>query len=263
MDGIEYTIVDVYVINGKIFKNMIKKEIINIWNKKRGIIENISYGNPISIALYKNDNSIKEGLIRTYPIEKSKEYLIKLYGFDDSQVEIINDNGVEKLRFILPDNTNITSKVKKAMDLCGYFCSVEKEYPYIDKWVYLNFEPKNQDDVNNYVRNMKEIYHVTQEKNIDKITKIGLTPRFKNPLFSYPERVYLFVEETPSDEIYGLTKQLKTVKNNTYKHYLIVLNVEKIPDDVTFFLDPNYGYCIFTKDNIPPSAIKEIYEMII
>lgn len=241
---------------------MIKKEIIDKWNKKLGLIENLSYGNPISIALH-NNGPLQEGLIRTYPIEKSREYLIKLYDFDENQVEIFNDNGVDKLRFIIPNNTNIITKVKKAMDLCGYFSSVEKEYPYIDKWVYLNFEPKNQDDVNDYVREMKVIYHVTQEKNVDKITKIGLTPRFKNPLFSYPERIYLFVEETPPDEIYGLTKQLKNVKNDEAKHYLLILDVTKIPNNVNFYLDPNYGYGLYTKDNIPPTAIKEVFEMII
>ena len=149
------------------------------------------------------------------------------------------------------------------MDLCGYFCSVEKEYPYIDKWIYLNFEPKNQNEVNEYVRNMKIIYHVTQEKNVDKIIKNGLTPRFNNPLFSYPERIYLFVEETPPDEIYNLTKQLKTVRKDEKKHCLLIIDVEKIPDNVSFYLDPNYGCGVYTKDNIPPSAIKEIFEMII
>ena len=241
---------------------MIRKEIVDKWDKKLGLIENLSYGNPISIALYNNE-SLQEGLIRTYPIEKSREYLINLYDFDENQVEIFNDNGVDKLRIIIPNNTNIITKVKKAMDLCGYFSSVEKEYPYIDKWVYLNFEPKNQDDVNECVRKMKVIYHVTQEKNVDKIIKIGLTPRFKNPLFSYPERVYLFVEETPPEEIYSLTKQLKNIKNDETKHSLLILDVTRIPNNVNFYLDPNYGYGLYTKDNIPPTAIKEVFEMII
>ena len=242
---------------------LIEKEIIEKWNKKQGLIENFSYGNPLSVALYENSHSIQEGLIRTYPIGKTREYLINLYSFDESQVEIFNDNGVDKLRFIIPNNNNIILKIKKAMDLCGYFCSVEKEYPYIDKWIYLNFEPKNQNEVNEYVRNMKIIYHVTQEKNVDKIIKNGLTPRFKNPLFSYPERIYLFVEETPPDEIYNLTKQLKTVRKDEKKHCLLIIDVEKIPDNVSFYLDPNYGCGVYTKDNIPPSAIKEIFEMII
>ena len=242
---------------------MISNTTIDKWNNKVGLIENFSYGNPISIAIYKKEDVLNEGLIRTYPIEKTKEYLISLYDFDESQVEIINDNNVDKLRFIIPNNKNIINKVKKAMDLCGYFCSVEKEYPYIDNWVYLNFEPKNQDDVNDYVRGMKEIYHVTEENNIEKIMKIGLVPKFKNPLFSYPERVYLFMEETHPNEIYGLTKQFKDLKKDENKHCLLVIDVEKIPDNVNFYLDPNYRYGIYTKDNIPPTAIKEVFEMII
>lgn len=242
---------------------MISKSIIEKWNRKIGLIENFSYGNPISIAIYKKEDILNEGLIRTYPIEKTKEYLTKLYDFDESQIEIFNDNGIDKLRFILPNNKNIIDKVKKAMGLCGYFCSVEKDYPYIDKWVYLNFEPKNQDDVNRYVRGMKEIYHVTQEKHIEKIKNIGLIPKFKNPLFAYPERVYLFKENTPPDEIYALTKQFKEIKKDENKHCLLIINVEKIPDNVNFYLDPNYGYGIYTKDNIPPTAIKTVYEMIL
>lgn len=242
---------------------MISKRIIKKWNEKRGVIENFSYGNPLSIAIHEKRNFLEEGLIRTYPIEKTRKYIIDLYDFDDSQIEVFSNNKVEKLRVIIPNNENIIDKVKKAMDLCGYFCSVENDYPYIDKWIYLNFEPKNQEKVNEYVRTMKKIYHVTSEKNVEKISKIGLSPRFKNPLFSYPERVYLFVEDTPPDDIYSLTKQLKTVKRVEDKHCLLIIDVSKIPENIDFYLDPNYSYGIYTKDNIPPSAILEIYEMII
>ena len=237
---------------------MVKKNIIEKWNKKKGLIENISYDNPISIK----KQNLNEGLIRTYPIETSIKYVTKLYDLDESQIEVINDNGVDKIRIIVPNKEIFTKKIKKTLDLCGYFCSVHKDYPYIDNWCYMNFEPKKQDDVNQYVRNMSQIYHVTEEKNCEKISKIGLTPKFKNPLFTYPERIYLFSEETPPDEIYNLKNQFKALKKNGGKYCLIILEVSKIPNDVNFYLDPNYGYGIYTKDNIPPTAITQIFEMI-
>lgn len=235
---------------------MIGRETIEKWNRKMGLVENLSYGNPVSIMLSKG--AVNEGLIRTYPIEKARQYLISLYDFDESQVELFGNNGVEKLRIILPRRKEMIVKVKKALDLCGYFCSVEDDYPYIEGWTYLNFEPKNQGDVNVYVRNMKRIYHVTHEKNMKKIMQIGLTPKFRKPLFSYPERIYLFVEDTSPDEIYSLTKQFSEVKGEEGKHCFIMIDVAKIPENVNFFLDPNYEFGIYTKENIPPTAFFEV-----
>jgi hypothetical protein len=87
---------------------MISKSIIEKWNKKIGLIENFSYCNPISIAIYKKEDVLNEGLIRTYPIEKTKEYLTTLYDFDESQVEIFNDNGKLSLKADIdsPDDIN-------------------------------------------------------------------------------------------------------------------------------------------------------------
>ena len=235
------------------------KNIINKWNNKKFLIESFSFGNPISMALLKEKKDLNEGLIRTHPIETVKRYLIKLYQFDDSQLQIFKDNKIEKLRIIIPNNNMFIEKIEKVMTLCGYFCSVKHDYPEVENWIYLNFEPKNQDDVNEYVRNMKYIFHVTPEKYINKIKKIGLKPTFKNKFFSYPDRVYFFINDTSPEEIYSLKNQLK---QNNDKYCLLVIEVSKIPDNVNSYLDPNFEYGIYTNDNIPNGSIVEMYEMI-
>jgi len=238
---------------------MISKKTIEKWDKGFCMCENYTIDNPVAVAIMEGRSTLCEGLIHTYPIKTAQRYLQKLFSFDEGQTVIFSDNQIDKLRVVFPQNTVFINKVKKAMDLCGYFCSREDEYPYIDGWCYLHFEPKNQDEVNDYVRSMKHIYHVTPVKYLDKIKAIGLKPSFKNKFFAYPERTYCFIEKTSPEKIYGLKQQLK---QNEEKYCLLVLDVSKIPDTVCFYLDPNYKYGIYTKDNIPPTAIAEVYEMI-
>ena len=94
------------------------KNIINKWNNKKFLIESFSFGNPISMALLKEKKDLNEGLIRTHPIETVKRYLIKLYQFDDSQLQIFKDNKIEKLRIIIPNNNMFIEKIEKVMTLC-------------------------------------------------------------------------------------------------------------------------------------------------
>lgn len=238
---------------------MISREIIEKWNKGFCMCENYTVDNPVAVAMMKGQDTLCEGLIRTYPIKTAQRYLNQLFSFDEGQTVIFKDNEIEKLRVVFPKNNTFSKRVKKAMDLCGYFCSRDADYPYIDGWCYLNFEPKNQDDVNSYVRAMNYIYHVTPEKYMKKIEKHGLIPSFKNKFFAYPERIYFFIDKTSPEEIYGLKQQLK---QNNEKYCLLVIDVSKIPNNVSFYLDPNYTYGVYTKDNIPFSAIVEAYEMI-
>lgn len=234
-------------------------DIIDKWNKKHYLIENVTFDNPLSIRISQGQNRITEGLIKTYPIGITKRYLQKLYGFDEGQIEIYENNSIEKIRIIIPNKETFIDKIKSTLNLCGYFCSKEGNYPYIDNWVYLNFEPKIQSNVNDYVRQMSYIYHVTPSKYINKIAKIGLKPNFKNNFFTYPDRVYFFVNETIPNEIYQLKQQLK---QNNEKYSLLIIDVSKMPEHINFFLDPNYDYGIYTNDNIPPDCIIEIYDMI-
>lgn len=238
---------------------MLSSETIEKWNKKYCIYENYTIDNPVAVAIMNGQDIICEGLIRTYPIKTAQHYAQKLFSLDEGQIVIFSDNNIEKMRIIIPQNKMFIERIKKAMDLCGYFCSREDEYPYIDKWSYLHFEPKNQDDVNDYVRSMKYIYHVTPVKYLNKIRKIGLKPSFKNKFFAYPERTYCFIEKTSPEEIYNLKQQLR---QNEEEYCLLVLDVSRISETVCFYLDPNYKYGIYTKDNIPPTAIIEVYKMV-
>lgn len=238
----------------------ISKPVIDKWNNTNALIESVSLGNPISMAIYKGKEKLREGLIKTYPIQTARKYLQKLYDFDDSQLTIFKDNVIEKLRVVIPNKLDFSNKIKKAMDLCGYFCSRTDNYPHVDGWIYLLFEPKHQEEVNNYVRSMKHIYHVTPTKFLKKIQKIGLIPTFKNTFFSYPERIYFFIEETHPQEIYSLRNQMRINDNEQY--CLLIIDVNKIPENVNFFIDPNYEYGIYTPNNIPPQAIIEVYNMI-
>lgn len=148
---------------------MINNEIIAKWNKKYCISENYTIDNPVAVAIMNGQDTICEGLIRTYPIKTTQHYIQKLFSLDEGQIVIFNK------------------------------------------------------------------------------------------FFAYPEHTYCFIEKTSPEEIYNLKQQLK---QNEEEYCLLVLDVSRISETVCFHLDPNYKYGIYTKDNIPPTAIIEAYKMV-
>ena len=59
------------------------------------------------------------------------------------------------------------------------------------KWVAMQFEPFEQENVRKEIEEYKYIYHITPKDNIDKIKKFGFIPHEKkDDRFNYPSRTY-------------------------------------------------------------------------
>ena len=90
-------------------------------------------------------------------------------------------------------------------------------------------------------------------------------PKSKNPEFSYSERVYVYCSHRPYNELqYLKTYRSKhnTSKLNNGEYYLLTIDVNKIPNNIQFFIDFDSKFAVYTNDCIPANAIKKKKKMI-
>lgn len=231
-------------------------------NLKGAFLRN--FGNPLTLYL-NNTKALNEGIFKTYPLKKVKKYIMDMFDLPDDNVQISlsEQNNLYFMFVVLPNVNGLINNVIKAMALCGYFCSYKDIIDNGNK-IYLQFEPKHQDNANEEVRSMKYIYHVSPEYNKTKILQNGFSPKAKNSLFTYPDRVYFFKQNSTENDITDLVNQMNRFNNsagNKNKYIVFVLSIDKIPNNVNFYLDGNYENGVYTNDNIPPSSIIDMIEL--
>jgi hypothetical protein len=237
-------------------KEVVKKSVKSVLDEARyDEIDGfgaITYGNPFGMCLAK-PSKLLEGLIKTYPIEKTVKYMRKFLGFnedDDTFVKLGKDeqNGnfidfyvLKKWKYY----SNIISQIKKGMNLCGYHFSFQIDVVYCNEMAtYLQYEPKFNDKIAD-INKWNTIYHVTSIYNFQKIKEIGLCPKSSNTFLSYPPRVYCFNGDSNLKDIIDLTSSLDMHKNIDSKdpskydekhldrRYIIIsINTSKIADAV-------------------------------
>lgn len=200
--------------------------------------------------------AIYEGLIKTYPPNKTVQILTKR--FPQFQIEIEEDGEIyienqpsRQIKDYLPLITNL-----------GYFISTFtidgkkwlKDYNEETKPIAFILEPKYDFEV----VVPKKLYHASPIKFKDKILKIGLTPKSGSKVSNHPERVYL------SDSILECKKfaqyLIEDDKNEWYKNGYCIYSIDgdaitKLYSDINFRIG---GY--YTLQNIKPEYIKLILE---
>lgn len=226
-----------------------------------------------------NRHIVCEGLIKTYSVKDTINFLLnkgikkyyiyplKIVKGDNKMLYSIN------LKFRKGFN-NIPNEVIvnliHILDTCGWFFSIgycngkyfkelnnkfienNTEYNNID----LIFEPKF--DVNVSKDELPDkLYHVTPNKNIDKIYKNGLTPRNNNKVTNHPERVYLFGENNINNWK-NIALNLKG-ENINEKYSLLEIEVNKVNKNIVFMYDPNCEFeAYYVLEPITPYSIKVI-----
>lgn len=221
-----------------------------------------SYDNPLSLP------SVNEGLIKTYPIEKTVSYIKKYFGFDDRQIRIEKNTG--KILVNIPNIENNAKELEKKMKYCGYFLSYPSEDEIVKnkhRWMWFNFEPLHQEDnTREIMNNYSILFHLTPKYNIEKIKRFGLSPRSKNTFLRFPHRIYFIYpnfanEDLFEEEIFEIGQRLsdenKSVANNG-EYCLVTVDLNKVGDNVRLYFDVNYEYGCFTTDYIKPEAIINI-----
>lgn len=154
-------------------------------------------------------------------------------------------------------------EIKKFMRTCGWLITQDLRIDDNDQSIILEFDPKFATDATQYVRShMNVLYHAAPNKVVDKILKQGLTPREStNGYFQYDGRVYLMMgdELSPTqvqimDNVIDYHKKMgKDEYNNGYS--ILMINLNKVPEDVKFYIDAAACDAVYTRNTIPPQAI--------
>ena len=238
------------------------------------------------------ENKFNEGLIMTHDIADSKEFLeFELSKSFANLIEIKNNKmyiNLESGEFTVKTYIQFLSMINNL----GYYISIIKikRLDKNNKERINNINP--QDFKNEYLsdENLKQfieydiilepkfdithklktniLYHVTETKYLDKILKVGLIPKSKNILSTYPERIYLVYNLEDANK-YVLGKKnyyLRIINQSKSKHKypnveFSILKIE-LPenDNLIFYEDPNFiDKGIYTYENINPKYIT-VYE---
>lgn len=212
---------------------------------------------------------LSEGLIKTYPLDKTIQYVKKYLPIGRNLIFKSVNNNIERIIVIVANIGENINEVIHALNVCGYYLVYPKGN-YLHKLkknevVRLQFEPKFTENKTKEILTFGDFaYHWTQPKYLNKINKIGLIPKSTNNSFDYPERIHLVKQTATQNEILKLGRLLaisinadKVIDNISFEQELILLkvNLKKIRNGTSFFDDPSYSYGIYTMDNIPPEAI--------
>lgn len=246
--------------NKTIFQRLTMDEILDFRFRQKYV----SFDNPLSIFLSKK-SLLNEGLINTYPIDKTIKYIKDLFQLSSNNIyKIKSDNGCYSIHISFPFVEENFKLIDKSFDFCGYyFATVVNEF-FVDevRWLTLQYEPKFQKDCSYNIRlSENHLYHITLNCYEQSILKNGLCPKSKNKLFSYPNRIY-FVKGSCSDEtLIRLTRMLNSGNNNIHNngiYSIFDVDLNLIPKNIKIFYDNNYIFGLYITDNISPKCIKKI-----
>lgn len=222
-----------------------------------------SFDNPISCLM---KHPLDEALIKTYPMDKTIKYIKNYFNLSDDEIYPLDAfNGEKQIAIKVPIIGNNLGLVKKAFAFCGYYLGYPKEKDLKPNTIYeLQFEKKFENDISKYIReNETTLLHLTPIYNLGKIRHIGISPKSKNASFDYPSRAY-FIFGSKTALVNNLAWQLNNINANPInqgKYAVIKIDINRIPNHVKFYSDPNARYSVYTYDNIPPNAIIEFEEI--
>jgi hypothetical protein len=211
-----------------------------------------------------------EGLTKTYPIVKSIDILNNLFKENlKAEQHQEKENSIDV--YVKKYDESVLIKLIELIKTMGYFISkfsingvqakfnkdsffkktksLKEPFP-----IYLKLEAKFDIEIN---ETNSKLYHVTHDRYLSKIKKIGLVPKSQSKNSYHPERIYFVKEEKYAQKIAKEFSNLEYTFEHNY--VLLEINVNAI-NNIKLYEDPNfkeldnvYGY--FTFDNIPPNAI--------
>ena len=229
---------------------------------------NVTFDNPLSLYLSgiaTNKITINEGLIRTYPIDKTIEYVKKSFPLlgDDGIYKVPNEqNGGYNIMTVIPNIGQNIENINKAMNFCGYHFSATVNRKHLNnvEYVFNQYEAKNTENSTDYIRKHERyLFHLTPSYNKEKIIKNGFSPKCKNEFLKFPSRVYFIrASKVTKNDIVEFAKILDEhnhSKGNNHIYTVFMVDLNKIPKDVKFSIDNNYIHGVMTSDNITPESI--------
>lgn len=225
---------------------------------------------------------VHEGLIRSEPIDKVITLLKKIYDLDTKiNYDWNPNNPAISIRFKKSKNFDKIEKVFELMNKLGWIGAQivgdqtytktitfnKSELPLIknNNEVIVVFESKFVENLN-YENLSEKLYHISPIERIDKIQKIGLTPRSGDKKLSYSDRIYLldvnsfnFKNKMSLNFIFSeLSKQLFSYEKNKDKlsgDYVVFYIKKEFFKNKGIYHDSSFPGAIWTNFNIPPNDI--------
>lgn len=241
----------------------------NAWKRYHPFLFSIDHRHPLSNNLLEEGTDyrkqlefIKDVITNTFPIPQ-ENFVIKegnhglfaaiLIALTDDNLDVIED-AMEKKRFFRSQPTDeklLTDRKKR-------------------KWLDVRFEPMDPDDVTEDIHRLYGyLYHLAPSKFEKEIKDNGLLVSNRNSEFRYSEERVFFMEGDVSDkDIQALVNTLyaqslkKNIEGLTPSYTLFKFDLNKLESNFRFFYDINEPKGIYTKSNVPPSAIVEMKTII-
>lgn len=200
----------------------------------------------------------KQQLNYTIPVDEVTHELKMKYMLYDWQIETRTVCNKVKVILIIPNIKDNVDLLVDDMNKFGYYLSYyndisNNEYNY----QYLYFEPNYTDDVTNRVKRYGIIIHLTHGYNLENIIKDNkLIPKYGNRQMKYPDRIYFINGDLYKKYILDLARDLNNESNRKSNEYLeIRIDTDKLPNNIKFYVDPNYEMGIYTYDEIPFNCV--------
>ena len=249
-------------------RNLINKvKETNLVLKNR--LGSVSIDNPVANYFSKHnidENFIDEGLIHTYPIVKTINFIKKRFDLPDEYFDTVKENSVECITVKIPDIEKNIQIMTTAMNVCGYYFdkTISKFAENGVVWKTIVYSPKIQQSIiDELIKTTKYLYHISPTYNFKKIRKIGFSPRHRNTLFNYPERIYFLIGNVDYNQILNLGFQLflnNKSQGNDGKYIIYKLDMDKLKN-INFYKDSNYAYGVFTNSNISFDTVIDFKEV--
>ena len=203
---------------------------------------------------------IKEEATHTLSVEETKEIILYKFNLEEWQFDtIMGANGIT-LAVLIPDIYDNINTLNMGMEACGWSYSNQIKVTKMgQQWVALTYDPMFQENVAVEAKNFRFLYHWTPEYRYSTIRKEGLYPRSENSDFKYQNRLHLLKGNLTKEQKMYIGEQLCR-KNKNYKnsgrYILLKIDTTLIPETIEIYYDPRYQGGYYTKEPIPPTAIK-------
>jgi len=144
------------------------------------------------------------------------------------------------------------NQIEQILKQIGWYIA-SKNYKKFNYKKEITIEPKF--DIKISKKNIPLVlYHITDEKYVEKIKKKGILPRSHSKITYHPERVYLCTSGS-----------MDWLANEFYKYWGIepvVFSIDMEKLNIDLYMDRNMQTAFYTTDSIPPTAIKGVIDWI-
>lgn len=226
------------------------------------------------------DDCLTEGLIKSYPLDITREYISRRMDFLDIG-PIFDESSFNVLfKLGLKDDKQFVEQMNEWLFKFGYFVSHIKKLSSEKDEIVVSIEMKYPINVDMVKYSGQDWYHITNSQYIDKIKKIGLGPRGTTTMYNHPpDRIYIsyakhvdkiLISKFANDLYINKLNYLKKSNNpNKIKNWqdstmvLLRINLDnsyKVYFDPMFAISPNY-IAGFTEKYIGPDRISSVEEI--